>query len=99
MTRRVGKFTTTTPGSGKEIAWNEAASTLVDGGRSLRELNRKLGLAFPLKGAKTLNGLILEHFQDIPETGVSLKIADVPMEVVQTQNRMVKTVRLFKPSL
>lgn len=95
----IGKFTTTTPGSGKEIAWNEAASTLVDGGRSLRELNRKLGLAFPLEGAKTLNGLILEHFQDIPETGVSLKIADVPMEVVQTQNRMVKTVRLFKPSL
>jgi Mg2+/Co2+ transporter CorB len=63
----------------------------------LRELNRKLGLALPLDGPKTLNGLIIEHFQDIPEAGVSLKIAGVPIEIVQTQDRVVKTVRLFKP--
>jgi Mg2+/Co2+ transporter CorB len=93
----IGKFTTTLPGSSSEIAWGRDGSTLVDGGRSLRELNRKLDLALPLAGAKTLNGLILEHFQDIPETGVSLKIAGVPMEIIQTQDRMVKTVRLFKP--
>ena len=71
---------------------------LVEGSSSLRDINRKLGLAFPLDGPKTLNGLILEHFQDIPEAGVSLKIHDVPMEVVQTQDRVVKTVRLFKPA-
>lgn len=93
----IGKFTTTIPGSSGELAWGNNDSILVDGGRSLRELNRKLNLALPLEGAKTLNGLILEHFQDIPETGVSLKIANVPMEVIQTQDRMVKTVRLFKP--
>jgi len=61
----------------------------------LRELNRKLGLAFPLEGPKTLNGLILEHLQDIPESGVSVKISDVPMEIVQTQDRVIRTVRLF----
>ncbi len=93
----IGKFTTTIPGSSGEITWGHDDSTLVDGGRSLRELNRKLNLAFPLEGAKTLNGLILEHFQDIPETGVSLRIAGVPMEIIQTQDRMVKMVRLFKP--
>ena len=95
----IGKFTTTIPGSSNEIAWGNDGSTLVDGGRSLRELNRKLALTFPLEGAKTLNGLILEHFQDIPETGVSLKIAGVPIEIIQTQDRMVKTVRVFKPSI
>jgi Mg2+/Co2+ transporter CorB len=63
----------------------------------LRELNRKLGLELPLDGPKTLNGLILEHLQDIPEGGVSVKINGVPMEIVQTQDRVVKTVRLFKP--
>ncbi len=94
----IGKFTTTVPGGGGEIAWGQDCSILVDGGRSLRELNRKLSLALPLEEAKTLNGLILQHFQDIPETGVSLKIANVAMEIVQTQDRMVKTVRLFKPS-
>jgi len=93
----IGKFTTTLPGNSDEIVWDAEGSTLVDGGRSLRELNRKLNLALPLEGAKTLNGLILEYFQDIPETGVSLKIAGVAMEIIQTQDRMVKTVRLFKP--
>ena len=94
----IGKFTTRLPDSSGAIAWSQNGSALVDGGRSVRELNRKLGLALPLEGAKTLNGLILEHFQDIPETGVSLKIAGVAMEIIQTQDRMVKTVRLFKPS-
>lgn len=93
----IGKFTTTMPGGGGDVAWGEDESILVDGGRSLRELNRKLGLSLPLEGAKTLNGLILEHFQDIPEAGTSLKIAQVAMEIVQTQDRMVKTVRLFRP--
>lgn len=94
----IGKFTTTTPGAGGELAWNANDSLLVDGRRSLRELNRALGLQLPLDGPKTLNGLILEHFRDIPETGVSIKIAEVPMEIVQTQDRMVKTVRLFRPA-
>lgn len=70
-------------------------SVLVDANRSLRELNRSFGLEFPLEGPKTLNGLILDYFQDIPEAGVSLKISGVTLEVVQTQDRSVKTVRLF----
>ena len=44
-----------------------------------------------------LRRLILEHLQDIPETGVSMKIADTPIEVVQTQDRMVRTARVFRP--
>jgi len=93
----IGKFTTTMPGSCGELAWETNGSVLVDGGHSLRELNRALGLVFPLDGPKTLNGIILEHFQDIPETGVSLKIAGVPIEILHTHDRMVKTVRLFRP--
>jgi Mg2+/Co2+ transporter CorB len=92
----VGKFTTSTP-SHAELAWDGEDAVLVDGHRSLRELNRKLGLNLPLEGPKTLNGLILEHFEDIPETGVGVRIAGVPIEVVQTQDRMVRTARLFKP--
>ncbi|MFZ5462084.1 MAG: transporter associated domain-containing protein, partial [Pseudomonadota bacterium] len=71
-------------------------SVMVEGTRSLRELNRRLDLNLPLDGPKTLNGLILEHFRDIPETGVSVKIADVPMEIIQTQDRMVRMVRLYR---
>jgi len=93
----IGEFTTTAPLRASGFEWDDDGSAIVEGSSSLRELNRKLGLAFPLDGPKTLNGLILEHFQDIPEAGVSLKIHDVAIEVVQTQDRVVKTVRLFRP--
>jgi Mg2+/Co2+ transporter CorB len=70
-------------------------SWLVDGGCSLRDLNRKLKLHLPLDGPKTLNGLILEHFEDIPEAGTSFKINGHTLEIVQTQDRIVKVVRIF----
>jgi len=95
----IGEFTTTAPVKSASYVWDKDGSALVEGSSMLRELNRKLGLALPLGGPKTLNGLILEHLQDIPEAGVSLKIAGVPMEIVQTQDRVIKTVRLFRPRL
>jgi len=93
----IGEFTTNSPAVASIRAWDKNGSALLEGSSSLRELNRKLGLSLPLDGPKTLNGLIIEHFQDIPEAGVSVKIAGVPMEVVQTRNRVVKTVRIFRP--
>ena len=95
----IGKFTTSTPDVGDRMHWGEDGSVLVDGTSNLRELNRRLELALPIDGPKTLNGLILEHLQDIPETGVSMKIADTPIEVVQTQDRMVRTARIFRPRI
>jgi Mg2+/Co2+ transporter CorB len=95
----IGKFTTTAPVKSENYAWEKDGSVLVEGSSMLRELNRKLRLALPLDGPKTLNGLILEHLQDIPEAGVSIKIAQVPMEIIQTQDRVVKTVRLFRPNV
>jgi Mg2+/Co2+ transporter CorB len=93
----IGKFTTSTPDAGDRMHWNDDGSVLIDGSANLRALNRRLGLALPIDGPKTLNGLILEHLQDIPENGVSMKIADTPIEVVQTQDRMVRTARIFRP--
>jgi magnesium and cobalt exporter, CNNM family len=95
----IGEFTTTAPVKFESYLWDKEGSVLVEGSSMLRELNRKLGLALPLDGPKTLNGLILEHLQDIPEVGVSLKIAEIPMEIVQTQDRVIKTVKLFRPPL
>jgi len=91
----VGEFTTQSPAQTGKFLRQEDGSILLEGGSSLRELNRKLGLHLPLGSAKTLNGLILEHLEDIPETGTSLKIAGYPIEIIQTQDRIVKVVRLF----
>lgn len=94
----VGDFTTQSPAQTGRFLRQEDGSLLVEGGTPLRDLNRKLGMNFPLDGAKTLNGLILEHLQDIPEAGTSLKIADYPIEIIQTQDRVVKVAKIF-PSL
>lgn len=97
----IGKFTTSMPAGGSGLSWQMESgkeSILVDGGRSLRELNRVLQLNFPLEGPKTLNGLILEHLQDIPESGLSVKIGGVAMEIVQAQDRRIRMVRIFRPA-
>jgi len=93
----VGEFTTQSPAQSGKFIRQPDGSLLLEGGTSLRELNRKLGLHLPLGNAKTLNGLILEHLEDIPEAGTSLKIAGYPIEIIQTQDRIVKVARLFLP--
>jgi Mg2+/Co2+ transporter CorB len=92
----IGKFTTTLP-SAAPLAWDAAGSATAEGAMAVREVNRALGLSLPTDGPKTLNGLIVEHLQDIPEADVSIKIADVPMEIVHAQGRAIKTVRIFRP--
>jgi Mg2+/Co2+ transporter CorB len=91
----VGDFTTQSPSHTGKFLRHDDGSLLLEGSSSLRELNRKLGLHLPLGEAKTLNGLILGHLQDIPEAGTSLKIEDYPIEIIQTQDRAVKVARLF----
>jgi Mg2+/Co2+ transporter CorB len=73
----------------------EDGSWIVDGSSHLRDLNKKLGLSFPLDGPRTLNGLVLEHFEDIPEPNTSFKIGAHRLEVLQTQDRIVKSVRIY----
>lgn len=92
----IGKFTTSLPDSGAHLHW-EGDSVLVDGSQSLRELNRRLGLAFPLDGPKTLNGLIIDTLQDIPEADLSLRINGITIEVVQAEDKMVRMARLYRP--
>ena len=91
----VGEFTTQSPAQTGKFLRQEDGSLLLEGSSSLRELNRKLGLHLPLDSAKTLNGLILEHLEDIPEAGTSLKIAGYPIEIIQMQDRIVKVARIF----
>ncbi|MDA8107836.1 MAG: HlyC/CorC family transporter [Betaproteobacteria bacterium] len=94
----IGKFTTSLPAPGPALHWGADGSASADGALPVREINRALGLNLPTDGPKTLNGLILEHLQEIPEADVSIKIAGVPMEIVHAQGRTVKTVRVFRPS-
>jgi Mg2+/Co2+ transporter CorB len=91
----VGEFTSAAIGSASLFHKEPDGSVIADGTCSLRVLNRKAGFAFPLDGPKTINGLLLEQLEDIPESGTSLIVADHPVEIMQVQNRMVKVVRIL----
>jgi Mg2+/Co2+ transporter CorB len=93
----IGKFTTSLP-SAAPLAWDGAGAATAEGSMPVREVNRALGLSLPTDGPKTLNGLIVEHLQDIPEADVSIKIGGVPMEIVHAQGRTIKTIRIFRPA-
>jgi Mg2+/Co2+ transporter CorB len=95
----IGEFTTSMPGAARAEAfgWDEHGTCLLEGATALRDINKRLGLSFPLDGPKTLNGLLLELLQDIPETSMSLKVANCVVEIVQVQNQAIKVVKLIRP--
>ena len=90
----VGEFTSQAIGSAALFHRESDGSVIADGACSLRVLNRKAGFQFPLDGPKTINGLLLEQLEDIPEGGTTLNVAGHPVEIMQVQNRMVKVVRI-----
>lgn len=95
----IGEFTTHAPTHASTYNKQEDGSIIVEGSVLLRDLNRKLDMQFPVDGPKTLNGLILEYLQDIPEGGTGLNIAGYTMEILRVKNQAVKTVRIHPASL
>jgi len=97
----VGEFTTSTPGATRadQFGWDSNGECLLEGSISLRDVNKRLGVDLPLDGPKTLNGLLLEILQDIPEASISLKISDVVIEIVQVQEQAIRMVKLYRPSI
>jgi Mg2+/Co2+ transporter CorB len=95
----IGDYTTSTPGAARTdaMAWNTAGECLLEGSAPLRDINKKLGLDLPLDGPKTVNGLLLEQLQEIPEFPIALKIGQTVIEVVQVQNQAIKVVKLLRP--
>jgi Mg2+/Co2+ transporter CorB len=95
----VGEFTTQAPGLTEELVPQDDGSYIVSGSASVRDLNRKMGWQLPTEGPKTLNGLILEYFEDIPESGTSLLLGNYAVEILQTAGTAVKLARIVpRPS-
>ncbi|MFI4903013.1 MAG: HlyC/CorC family transporter [Burkholderiales bacterium] len=93
----IGEFTTAAPGAGDSWRREADGSVVVDGMVPLRVLNRRLSTHFPLDGPKTLNGLILEQLGDIPDAGLAFELAGQRVEILQTEDRAIKVVRLAAP--
>ncbi|MEJ2630355.1 MAG: HlyC/CorC family transporter [Acidihalobacter sp.] len=89
----VGEFTTDPTAHSRDIHPQADGSFMIDGSTHIREINRTLGWRLPTRGPRTLNGLLLEYLEMIPEPGTSVLINGYPMEIVQTKNNAVRTVR------
>jgi Mg2+/Co2+ transporter CorB len=90
----VGGFTTRLGDTHRDMLLQADGSWLIDGGAHLREINRLLGWQLPVDGPKTLNGLILETLETIPESPVSLRIGGYCVEVLQIRDNAVKSARV-----
>lgn len=92
----VGDFTTTaTPATSDEVHLQPDGTYLIDGSASIRDINKEMSWQLPTDGPKTLSGLIVEILEDIPQEKMSLRIAGYPVEIVDTSDNTIKTVRIL----
>lgn len=92
----VGDFTTNITGSTSDhVSVQADGSYIIDGSTNLRELNKDLHWNFPTDGPKTINGLIVEAFGDIPEYPMCLVVGQYRIEVTDVDNNMIKSVRII----
>jgi len=92
----VGEFTTDLQTFIADIHKQEDGSCLANGSTSIRDINKQMGWDLPADGPRTLNGLILEHLETMPETGTSLRITNYTFEITQTTGNAVRMARISK---
>ncbi|MEY4264999.1 MAG: hypothetical protein RL373_1567, partial [Pseudomonadota bacterium] len=94
----IGEFTTSLPNQSYKTQWLEDGTYLAAGTASLRNLNRLLNLKLPLDGPRTLNGLLLETLQEIPDNDLTIKVGDCVMDIIHFDQQSIKTVRIHQPN-
>lgn len=92
----VGEFTTDFAASVPEISPQEDGSFLIDGMAVLRDINRALSWDLPTNGPKTLNGLVLEHLEAIPENNLCLRLDDYLIETLQIKDNVIKSLKITR---
>lgn len=94
----VGDFTTgMTVDSSFELEEQKDGSYVIDGSASIRDINKEMSWLLPTDGPKTINGLILEIMEDIPEPGVSIEISGYPIEIVEIRDNKVYQAKIYPP--
>ncbi|WP_443190407.1 HlyC/CorC family transporter [Pseudomonas indica] len=92
----VGEFSNQDALRSPDIHPQEDGTQVIDGAAYIREVNKALGWQLPCDGPKTLNGLVTEALESIPDSGVCLKIGPYRLEILQAAENRVKTVRVWE---
>jgi Mg2+/Co2+ transporter CorB len=96
----VGEFTTSiTPTLAEEITSQADGSLLIEGSANIRDLNKSLNWDLPTDGPRTLNGLILEQLEDIPDSQLSIEVAGHQMVIMDVSENMIKLVKILPATL
>lgn len=90
----VGEFTTDLATTSVDIHPQDDGSYLIDGSTHIRLINRSLGWNLPLEGPKTLNGLITEYLETIPDSNICVPIKNYRIEIVQIKDNMIRTAKV-----
>jgi len=90
----VGEFTSAPATLHKDIHREADGSYVVNGTINARVLNRTLGWSLPTDGPRTLNGLIVEYLETLPQAGTVLRLGDLTIEILQIVDNSVKTARI-----
>lgn len=91
----VGEFSNQDALRSPDIHPQDDGTLVIDGAAYLREINRALGWQLPCDGPKTLNGLITEALEQIPDSGICLQIGLYRLEILQAADNRVKSVRAW----
>lgn len=91
----VGDFTTSmSPTLAQEVNPQSDGSVLIDGTANVRELNKAFNWNLPAIEARTINGMLLEELEEIPEIGIRVRVGHYEVEVLDVQENMIKQVRV-----
>lgn len=91
----VGKFTTNLSEDTPDIYPQNDGTYVMDGTTSIRDINRTLGWHLPTDGPRTLNGLLMEELENIPDTQVGIRLFGYCAEILQTKDNLIKSVRMW----
>ena len=92
----VGEFTTDLADSNRDIFAQEDGSYLIDGGTSIRDINRTLSWQLDSESANTLNGILMEVLQSIPDASVGVKLDGYYAEILQVKDNVFRTVKMWE---
>ena len=93
----VGEFTSDMAARIPEIHPQNDGSHIIDGTALLRDINRALDWTLPLNGPRTLNGMIIEHLEFIPEAACCLEVNGYRVEILQIKDNMIRAARVVAP--
>jgi Mg2+/Co2+ transporter CorB len=92
----VGEFTTDLANIGEEIHAQDDGKFLIDGAASIRDINRILGWDLDTEGAKTLNGLLTEILETIPDSSVGINLGKYLAEIIHTKDNVIRTAKMWE---